>query len=287
LGNLVGAGVGALLAARPELSPQDIFAALLRAYEAAGHGPRPANAAGSKTAPGRQRKPKPGSPPPEPPRAARCTQCSHPPAPGLRHCRPCLKKARRRTRRWEIRKAAAQAARQRKRPAKATGQGKGAGVARRARATRARIHLVSKAATPGVAKVRETFAGGKREVFAALDDASDGMLSRYLEKLDDGSPHLADLSRALGRHPPLRTWRQAVDAVTPAKAFRWRDIDQRKLTMVAEAIRAALEAGGGGGELARSGLGWTGLPLPQQTEAVLERQREVEAFFDTQARHVG
>lgn len=300
LADAVGASVAAMLAGRPKLTPQEIFAALLGAYAATtGAGPAPETAA-----PPQQRQARPLSSPPARPKARkpkRCTQCSHPPAPGLKHCKPCLKKARARTRRWEIRKAVAAIAKQQT-PAPAPPPSRKPNMSARvtpisAAHTKARRPPWRKRASPPVVApakrsrpkkgVRETFSGGKREVFEALDAASDGMLARYLEKLDDGSPHLLDLGRSLSRATPFKTWRQAVDAVTPPKAFRWRDVDARKLTMVAEAMRAALEAGGGGGELARSGMGWTGLPLPRQTEAVLERQREAEGWFDEQARGAG
>jgi hypothetical protein len=301
LTNALGAAAGAMLAGRPKLTPQDIFAALLSAYAATGAASASANAA-----PGQQRQARPLSSPPAGPsgrKQKRCTQCSHPPAPGLKHCKPCLKKARARTRRWEIRKAAAVIAQQQK-PSRARPPSRrpnrSARVtpisAARTKANQRRPPWRKRPSPPVVAPakrsrpkkgVRETFSGGKREVFEALNAASDGMLARYLEKLDDGSPHLQDLGRALSRATPLKTWRQAIDAITPPKAFRWRDVEARKLAMVAEAMRSALEAGGGGGELARSGLGWTGLPLPRQTDAVLERQREAEEFFDEQARGTG
>lgn len=117
----------------------------------------------------------------------------------------------------------------------------------------------------------------KADVFAAIDHQAGGLVSRCMELLDDGSPILRELSRRLGRGGArwrFRTWRQAFDAVTPPKSHRWRDVDEAKLKLLSEAMSEALSAGGGGvTELSRAGINFPGLPLPEQTEKIIERER--------------
>lgn len=304
LTSALGAAAGAMLAGRPKLSPQDIFAALLGAYAAAtGAAPAPANGSTAQ-----QRQARPWSSPAAPRRAAkakRCTQCSHPPAPGLRHCKPCLKKARARTRRWEIRKAAAALAQQAKagrKPSTARKPAKGARVtpissavtkskeSKSWRKPRAPARAVPTKPKRFTKAVRESLQGGKKEFFQSLDRANGGMVSKYIELLNDNSPILKSLSDGSGRPRQWRfqTWTAAVEWILPARSHRWDAVDARRLRAVSDAMKQALTMSAGGmSDLSRAGLAFVDLRLPDETEKVLERQRQAEGYFDEQARQTG
>jgi hypothetical protein len=103
------------------------------------------------------------------------------------------------------------------------------------------------------------------------------MLMRYLAVLDDGSPVLRELAQRWNERNGerrLRTWADAVMAVVPPGSRRWRDVDQRRLERLSEAIQEALTAGGGGiNDLERARLGFPGLQLPLETQRILEDEK--------------
>ena len=136
---------------------------------------------------------------------------------------------------------------------------------------------------PGPRRGRKMFPisfSRKWQVFEALDRAVDGMLSKTLEVLDDGSPILRELSAAADRHGRHRfkNWRESLDFVSSPSSHRWRDVDPLKLRLVSDAMKAAAAE-----DLERRGMAFVDLRLPQETEALLERERETEAFFEEQA----
>ncbi len=106
----------------------------------------------------------------------------------------------------------------------------------------------------------ETF-GSKREAVDALDEATDGMLYRYLEAADDGSELLAELEEHTedrrGRRRRLRTWFDAAAWAAPSSR-RWRDFDPGRLALISDALAEHL------GELPAQ------LELPRQTRALLD-----------------
>lgn len=106
----------------------------------------------------------------------------------------------------------------------------------------------------------ETF-GSKREAVDALDDATDGMLYRYLEAADDGSELLAQLEEhtedSRGRRRRLRTWFDAAAWAAPSSR-RWRDFDPDRLALISAALAEHL------GELP------TQLELPRQSRDLLD-----------------
>jgi hypothetical protein len=280
INQLVGSAAAALLSARPELSIEEAFAGLFRAaLSAAAPPPVP-----SKGPTARQRSEGPVEASAARGKAPRCTQCSHPPAPGLKHCRRCLKKARARTRRWEIKKAAAIARRAAK-PRSGTGKKRTStpsvtsiASARKAKQREPPRQPPSPSRARGGKAVPTTFTGGKKAFFKALDHANDGVVSKLLDLLDNGSPYLRDLAESFGRGPrsrsPIRTWAQAIDALTPGNAYRWRDVNLDRMKRLSDAMRGALEAGGGGvTNASRSGVAFAGLRLPVELENLLEQDR--------------
>lgn len=113
---------------------------------------------------------------------------------------------------------------------------------------------------------KETF-GGKREAFEALDDALVGMLSRYMDRADDGAPELLDLERHAKRgrrRRRLPSWGAALDWLAPSSR-RWRDFDPQRLRLVSDALGAALS---------RDGSPFAELRLPRQTERLLDAELE-------------
>jgi hypothetical protein len=113
---------------------------------------------------------------------------------------------------------------------------------------------------------KQTFRG-KREAYEALDDAIGGMLSRYMDRADDGAPELLDLARHTGRgrrRRRLPSWGAALDWLAPSSR-RWRDFDPQRVRLVSDALVAALE---------RDGSSAMDLRLPRQTERLLDAELE-------------
>lgn len=141
---------------------------------------------------------------------------------------------------------------------------------RAARAKRKRPRLELAPTPPPKNFFRRT---GKDSLVEALDQAVDGTLSKVLEVLDDGSPHLAALSRAAGRSHRwrFRSWEMALAWVCPSGTNEWSKVDPRRLATVSDHMRAALEATAGGrSELDRRGITFVDLRLPAETEAWID-----------------
>lgn len=96
-------------------------------------------------------------------------------------------------------------------------------------------------------RCRETF-DNKGQAVEALDDALDGMLTRYLDRADDGSQVLRDLEEVAedrrGRRRRFPTWWHAAAWAAPSSR-RWREFDPGRLAVISEALREALTIGGG------------------------------------------
>jgi hypothetical protein len=96
-------------------------------------------------------------------------------------------------------------------------------------------------------RCRETFKN-KREALEALDEALDGMLTRYLEAADDGSEVLRDLGEQAedrrGRRRRFRSWYETAAWAAPSSR-RWRDFDPHRLEIISSALRDHLTHGGG------------------------------------------
>lgn len=111
----------------------------------------------------------------------------------------------------------------------------------------------------------ETFRS-KAEAVDALDDATDGMLYRYLEQADDGSELLAELEEHTenrrGRRRRLRTWYDAAAWAAPSSR-RWRDFDPGRLATISAALSAHL------GEALP-------LELPRQTQQLIDADDQAD-----------
>lgn len=120
---------------------------------------------------------------------------------------------------------------------------------------------------------------GPNSLLTALDRAVDGMLLKYLEILDDGSPHLAALSRAAGKGTrwSFKAWRDSLGWVCPAGSTAWADVNPRRVALVSQHMKEALEASAGGtSELSRRGMAFVALRLPDETE----RWRDYQHWLD-------
>lgn len=253
VGSAAAAGVRAFAAERPDLSPREVFGGMFQALL-------------DVTVP-EQAAPKPQEPkarPPTPRPAPRgphvCITCGRRPRLGERSCGPCARKQRSRA------QAAPndEMARFRK---------------RRSHARRARPAKPFAKEPRERRPTRTSFVGGKAAFFKAMDHANDGMVSKYLDALDDGSPHLRDYAAAIGRgrgsRCPVHTWREAVDSLTPGRACYWKDVNLDRLKRLSEAMAGAFEAGGGGvTNGSRAGFSFLGLRAPLETEQLLELENE-------------
>lgn len=238
-GEMIMTGIKALVSARPDLSAEQLLVGIVRAAREVD-----TPAARVKVAPVGA-KPRGAA---APPAQKRTTE----PAPPVAKGRPPAKRRAMRARRKPGRVAA------RSPLAKRT-----------TRAKRKRPRLASVPVPPPKNFLRR-LTGGKNSLLAAMDRAVDGMLTKYLEILDDGSPHLEALSRAAGRGHRwrFRSWREPISWVCPAGSTEWEKVDPKRVATVSEHMRDALTASAGGvDELTRRGLAWVDLCLPAETEA--------------------